>query len=158
MKALCQVWGTNTFKSQTLPVRKHMLLPILARHQFLRCTSAHSVSFVPNLKWEDKKRRCRLVASSASLQASESFGEEQGDQPHKSRLATFCKFIALGLAVFAWLKISVNRPASLFCSATVATSSTQGGKGCFHRCQLMWLSLQNKTLCLIPAMRATYLA
>jgi hypothetical protein len=128
MNGFCPQCGTNTVVFKPLAVRKHLRFTVIAKDRYLFSASAHSRTAQLNYKCEGSKRQCRLRASSTSLQPSEPFGEEPDDWLNKARLATICKYIALGLAVLAWLKISINRPASLFCSATIATRSTPGGE------------------------------
>jgi len=123
MKALCQPWGWGTHSHRTHTVPSHMHSPVFTRLQFSRCHGTSSESHLPILKCLGIRRQCQSIASSTALQSSDSVGQQQDEQPQKTRLARICRSLAVGLAVAAWLKISLNRPASLFCSATVATSS-----------------------------------
>ena len=99
-----------------------MHLPITALPVH-RCIRPLRARLVIRSHCKGRKRQFRPFASSPTFHCPESFGGERDDRPQKSLLRSLCRSLAVGLAVFAWLKISAHRPASLFCSASVATAS-----------------------------------
>lgn len=75
------------------------------------------------------KRRSPHCAASADTSCSQYSNVKEGRQQQFDKqhlVVRACKLAAGALALFAWLKLSAGRPASLFASSSTATASGPG--------------------------------